>query len=561
MKKLYFSTLLTILCFGFVQAQELKDSFEVFFDFNKSKLTKSSISTIDSFLEASKTRRLKIRVTGHTCDIGSDNYNLGLSEKRAIAAFDYIKGTGEPEDKIELFFYGEKELKYGTGGKAENRRVFVLFALEDDDKDRTEKKGCFEILVEKGAFSPNKTKDVEFDLQTFNTAAAIKNANIKLEDVNGKKYITNGIAFFSAKFQGQKLESSRGYKIKMPAVGADEKGFTLFTGVDQNGSIVWKSTGKPCSSIEKDGSCATYKLDLQESGYCACLKARECEEDCNENPFGGEKSPNLSDSNIKSSSENTIVKVDNGMYKSTPSNLEVIDDKSFDEDLDICEQFTFDLVTENWFPSWRNINATQNIIVKAKDESGNLMTGEKSLTTRVLIPVSKVAGQNLILLSGNRTNKGYIKWEESRYDQIKCLGSINCEYVVYEVPASGNYKLGTWEDVKNEQPKEGYVLKTKGVKNSSVLVGNKENNYVYKALNKSKKGKTKPRDYSIREVSDVSKLVILVKNDNGKKKRYAEITLTDKDVKYKAKKKVYILRKKALKKVSDFNEIELSKCK
>ena len=559
MKKLYFSTLLTILCFGFTQAQELKDSFEVFFDFNKATLTKSSNNTIDSVLAASKTRRLKVRVTGHTCDIGSDNYNLGLSEKRAIAAFDYIKGTGEPEDKIELFFYGEKELKYGTGGKAENRRVFVLFALEDDDKDRTEKKGCFEILVEKGAFSPNKTKDVEFDLQTFNTATAIKNANIKLEDENGKKYITNGIAFFSAKYLGQKLESSKGYKIKMPAVGADEKGFTLFTGVDKNGSIVWKSTGRSCSSIDKDGSCATYKLDIQQSGYCACLKARECEEDCNENPFGGEKSPNLSEANMKSSSEKTVVKVDNGMYKSTPSNLEVIDDKNFEEDLNICEQFSFDIVTENWFPSWKNINATQNIIVKATDNSGNQMTGEKSLTTRVLIPVSKVAGQNLILLSGNRTNKGYIKWEETRYDQIKCLGSINCEYAVYEVPASGNYKLGTWEDVKNEQPKEGYILKTGGIKNSNILIGNKENNYVYKASNRSVKGKQKPKEYIIREVADYSKLVILVKNDNGKIKRYAEVTLSD--LKFKAKKKKYILRKKALKKLADFSEIQLNKCK
>ena len=105
MKQLYLSCLFALLSIAISNAQELKDSFEVYFEFNKAVLKPKSKATIDSFLEVSKTRRLKVRVAGYTCEIGTDNYNMGLSEKRAIAAFEYLKSTGEPEDKIELFFF------------------------------------------------------------------------------------------------------------------------------------------------------------------------------------------------------------------------------------------------------------------------------------------------------------------------------------------------------------------------------------------------------------------------------------------------------------------------
>ena len=42
-----------------------------------------------------------MRVTGHTCDLGSDNYNMGLSEKRAESAHEYLKANYETfSDKI-----------------------------------------------------------------------------------------------------------------------------------------------------------------------------------------------------------------------------------------------------------------------------------------------------------------------------------------------------------------------------------------------------------------------------------------------------------------------------
>jgi len=562
MKKLLFSFLFALMFVGVSNAQELKDSFEVYFEFNKFDLKPNSKTTIDSFLEASKGRRLKVRVAGYTCDLGTDDYNMGLSEKRAISAFDYLKSKGEPEDKVELFFYGEKDLKYGAGGKAENRRVFVLFALEDDDRDTLLKSGCLEIFVEKGTYKPKKTKELQYEYKTYPTAKDLKLANITMNDVNGKRYFTNGVAYFKASFNNEALQAGKTFKMKLPSAGNSETGFMLFTGVEKDGKIVWKSTGRPCASLEQNGSCSTYNFDFQESGYCACLKPRECEEDCSEDPFGGTRTPALTAPDIRYSPAKTIAKFPTGMYKSDLSSLkvDVVDDTNFEEDLDLCEQFTYAVVTEDWFPAYRNIKATQNIIIKASENSGNAQNGDANKTLRVLVPKSKVSGmQNPILLPGGRVTKGYIKWETSKYEPVKCLGPINCEYLVFDVPASGNYKLGEWNEVKAEPIVETYTLKTRVIKNSTVFVGDKSTNYVYKAKNRNVKGKVRPKEYTLRDANEMKSLVVLVKNEAKKSKTYGEVTLGE--LKYKAKKKVYVLRKKSLKKVKDFKEIQLSKCK
>lgn len=561
MKKLYLSCLFALLCFGFASAQELKDSFEVYFEFNKAILKKESKATIDSFLSATKGRRLAVRVAGHTCDIGSDNYNNGLSEKRANAAFEHLKSVGEPEDKIELFFYGEKELKYGPGGVAENRRVFVLFSLEDDDRDTLLKAGCLEIFVEKGTYKPNKNKNIQFQYKNINTVSAVKAANIKMEDENGKRYYANGIGHYSAKVDGKELEAGKSVKVKLPAVGADEEGFMLFVGVQSGNNIIWKSTGRPCAAAQKEGECSTYNFDWQGSGYCGCLKPRACEEDCSDNPFGGERTPDLKSADIRYSGAKTVAKFPEGMYKSPLADLkiDIIDDTKFDEDCDICEQFKYGIETNEWFPAFYNVKAKKNIIIKAKDNSGNAATGDNNKTLRVMVPRDQVKDlENPILLPGSYHSKGYMKWDVAKYEQTKCLGPINCDFVVFDVPATGNYKLGEWKDGKSPD-KDEYILKTRVLKLSTILVGNKEDGFVYKAKNASRGDKQRDKEYNIRGAKDMNKLVVLLKNDTNGKLRYAEVALSE--LKYKAKKKMYILRKSATTKVKDFNEMSLSKCK
>jgi len=53
---------------------------------------------------------LKIELSSHTDSRGSDAYNLNLSERRAIAAVNYIIGQGIDKRRLVARGYGETRL-------------------------------------------------------------------------------------------------------------------------------------------------------------------------------------------------------------------------------------------------------------------------------------------------------------------------------------------------------------------------------------------------------------------------------------------------------------------
>jgi outer membrane protein OmpA-like peptidoglycan-associated protein len=68
----------------------------------------------------------KVRVEGHTDSVGSDAYNLGLSQKRAQAVVDYLVQQGIPDDMLIARGYGETmpiAPNSTRRGKEQNRRV------------------------------------------------------------------------------------------------------------------------------------------------------------------------------------------------------------------------------------------------------------------------------------------------------------------------------------------------------------------------------------------------------------------------------------------------------
>lgn len=75
-----------------------------------------------------------ILIEGHTDNVGSANYNLGLSEKRAKAVSDALLMTGINANRITTKWYGESQPKVDNStdeNKALNRRVqFVITANE-----------------------------------------------------------------------------------------------------------------------------------------------------------------------------------------------------------------------------------------------------------------------------------------------------------------------------------------------------------------------------------------------------------------------------------------------
>lgn len=73
---------------------------------------------------------LRIKIIGHTDAVGSDEYNIGLSKRRAEAIKEFLVKQGLKADRIEIEYKGETqpiETNTTDEGKAQNRRVDVIF--------------------------------------------------------------------------------------------------------------------------------------------------------------------------------------------------------------------------------------------------------------------------------------------------------------------------------------------------------------------------------------------------------------------------------------------------
>jgi len=553
MKKLLLGCFMT-LCLAtvsFGQEDAIKDSLEVFFELDKAILKDESKTAIDSAFAKYKERLIKMRVTGHTCDLGSDNYNMGLSERRAESAFEYIKTLGEYKEKCELFFYGEKVQKYDE--RAPNRRVHVLFYLEDDDIDTLVKNNCAEVFVEKTTYKPNKNKKITFDLKYFDTGDAMKSSNLSILDSEGRKLYFNSVMYYNASFEGADLAPKKNVKIKLPLVNEHKEGYTLYTGQDQGGTIVWKNTSKPCV-LSEGADCNTYDFDWMLNGYCACAKQRKCEDDCNPDPFEGEFAPDLKDANVRYSANKTVAKFAKGTYDDL-SSVTVIDDTNFDEDLDVCDQFKYAITSDQWYPSRYNVkNPKKNIIIKGASQPN------KSNTTRIYIPKADVSDMDEpVLLIGDRDdNDKYVVWGTKVVNPTTCIGEVNCDYVVYDVPSTGVYKLCEWEEKDPEPAADKYVLKTRVLKDSKVLVGDKSTNEVYLASNATRRGRKRKKEYNLRDFDNAGDIVVYVQNTTKRKPMYQEASLTE--LKFKSRKNMYIMRKRDFIKVDSFDEAQFQSC-
>ncbi|MCB1559506.1 MAG: OmpA family protein [Xanthomonadales bacterium] len=65
------------------------------FDFDKSALRPDAIATLDEAIQVlSKYPDLRVEVAGHTDRCGREDYNQGLSDRRATAVYDYLTSNG-----------------------------------------------------------------------------------------------------------------------------------------------------------------------------------------------------------------------------------------------------------------------------------------------------------------------------------------------------------------------------------------------------------------------------------------------------------------------------------
>lgn len=101
------------------------------FDFDSAKIRKDMSPILDEAVKIIKAKKgAKVVVEGHTCSIGTDQYNQGLSERRAKAVQGYFAASGIDSANVDVVGFGESKPKYDNAkeeGRKLNRRVEIRF--------------------------------------------------------------------------------------------------------------------------------------------------------------------------------------------------------------------------------------------------------------------------------------------------------------------------------------------------------------------------------------------------------------------------------------------------
>lgn len=108
---------------------------KVQFDFDKSDVRPESFTALDMIADIMLKRpSLKLKIVAHTCTIGTAEYNLKLSDRRAKAVMDYLvqKGVPPPSLRYRGAGYSEPIADNSTEeGREKNRRVEFRLTRRD----------------------------------------------------------------------------------------------------------------------------------------------------------------------------------------------------------------------------------------------------------------------------------------------------------------------------------------------------------------------------------------------------------------------------------------------
>lgn len=99
----------------------------VLFGFDNDELDPTSMETLNEVASWMRNNDfLFLEVMGHTDIIGAEQYNVGLSERRAQRVLDYLTSLGVPSKRLKIEYYGSERPvadNQSSKGRSQNRRV------------------------------------------------------------------------------------------------------------------------------------------------------------------------------------------------------------------------------------------------------------------------------------------------------------------------------------------------------------------------------------------------------------------------------------------------------
>jgi outer membrane protein OmpA-like peptidoglycan-associated protein len=107
---------------------------DVYFGLDRATLRPEARRRLD---EAAKTLQadpaMRAQIEGHTCDVGTAEYNLVLGQRRADAVRAYLVSKGIAENRLSTISYGEEKPSHDNSkanGRPLNRRAVVTVSLQ-----------------------------------------------------------------------------------------------------------------------------------------------------------------------------------------------------------------------------------------------------------------------------------------------------------------------------------------------------------------------------------------------------------------------------------------------
>jgi len=99
------------------------------FAFDSARLDRTGEAIVDAAAAALKAQpEIAYEVGGHTCAIGTDQYNFGLAERRATTVMEALIARGVWPGQLTMRWYGETRPVASNAteaGRMENRRVEI----------------------------------------------------------------------------------------------------------------------------------------------------------------------------------------------------------------------------------------------------------------------------------------------------------------------------------------------------------------------------------------------------------------------------------------------------
>ncbi|MEZ4337818.1 MAG: OmpA family protein [Sandaracinaceae bacterium] len=132
-----------LACVGETGAIEITQRVE--FQFGEARILEQSEAVLRDVLSILRTNDqiVRLRIEGHTDDVGDDDHNLALSVRRAAAVVDWLVEHGAERDRLVGFGCGEMyPLQPGSSTRIRARNRRVEFLIVEPPSGREVREGC-----------------------------------------------------------------------------------------------------------------------------------------------------------------------------------------------------------------------------------------------------------------------------------------------------------------------------------------------------------------------------------------------------------------------------------